>query len=473
MRAVTGRRAGMLILLVLPVLWGGCDSIVYRDSNPFENPPAGAGDFLGYSSIDNRKTVCGNCHTGKQAVWQNTGHAHAWTTLQESGRAEAACEACHSVSSRGNRITQPAVGWPATRSARFHDVQCESCHGPGLQHVTNPDANGTKPLATLAVGPDLMRGCGECHSGAHRPFAEEWAASRHARVIASRATNANCVGCHEAKGVLQAWGVNSTFLAETGENQHLAITCAVCHDPHDARNGGQLRFPIGVASPELNLCMKCHQRRAQPELTSASGPHSPEGPLLLGEAGWFPPNFAFPPGALVGSHGSDSNPRLCATCHVNDYRVNDPWTGDLTFRATGHSFQAIPCVSGDGLPTGERTCALTERSFRACTECHTNEASARAAFSTAQQRIQRLTGEMQGLIARIPASEFSTSDGRSTTGEGSRFNLQLAQKAGSMAHNPFLIEALLLASIRQIDIDYGLKPTANLSLEAALTAPGR
>jgi hypothetical protein len=456
--------------LLLIVMAAGCDTqIVYRDANHFEQPPAGAGDFLGYSSVSNQRTVCGNCHIGKQREWEQTAHAGAWATLQKSGVAQAVCQECHSVSSMGNLVTNKSVGWPATQNPRYQDVQCESCHGPGLVHVTNPDATGTKPLAPLAVGTDLTRGCGQCHSGVHRPYAEEWTASLHARVVASRATNVNCIGCHEAKGVLQAWGVKSTFMEQTATGDHMAITCAVCHDPHDNRHKGQLRFPLDAPSVQQNLCMKCHHRRGTPDLASASaGPHSPEGPLLLGEAGWIPPNFAYPSGALVGSHGSDRNPKLCATCHVTDYQIRDPLTNAFSFRATGHSFQAIPCVDANGAPTGARNCETTQRSFRSCTSCHLSETAARTALSVATMRIDRLVAEIGNMLPRIPATEFSNTDNRYTTGEGARFNMQLAQKKGSIAHNPFLLEALLLASIRQIEIDYGIRPAAALSLQPEL-----
>jgi predicted CXXCH cytochrome family protein len=469
MSRVQGGGAWTLLLMFLVA--AGCDTqIVYRDANQYEQPPAGAGDFLGYSSVDGRRTVCGNCHIGKQRAWEQTAHASAWETLQKSGVSQAACQECHSVSSLGNKVTDKAVGWPGTGNARYQDVQCESCHGPGLVHVTNPDAPGTKPLAPLAVGADLTSGCGQCHSGVHRPFAEEWAASLHARVVASRATNVNCIGCHEAKGVLQAWGIRSTFMEESAAGNHMAITCAVCHDPHDSRLKGQLRFPLDVPSVQQNLCMKCHHRRGTPDLASASaGPHSPEGPLLLGEAGWIPPNFQYSSGALVGSHGSDRNPKLCATCHVTDYQVRDPLTNGFSFRATGHSFQAIPCVDANGVPTGERGCELTQRSFRSCTSCHLSETAARTALSVAEMRINRLAGEIANMLPRIPATEFSNTDNRYTTGEGTRFNMQLAQKKGSIAHNPFLLEALLLASIRQVEIDYGIRPTASLSLQPQLT----
>jgi predicted CXXCH cytochrome family protein len=464
------RWLGALLVVMLGGALAACDKqIVYRERDPFENPPAGAGEFLGYSSVERKRTMCGNCHIGKQAQWAGTAHAGAWATLWANPAKNASCEPCHSVSSLGNVVTEQAVGWPGTGAARYQDVQCEACHGPGKTHLLNPDAVGNKPLAPLAVGSALAHGCGECHSGAHRPFLEEWTGSLHARVIpGTRVTNANCTGCHEAKGVLAAWGVKATFIEQASAGDHMAITCAVCHDPHETRHRGQLRFAVDVPSVEDNLCMKCHHRRAAPEVTSAAGPHSPEGPLLLGEAGWFPPGFEFPPGTLVGSHGAAGNARLCATCHVQDYELRDPLTGGFTFRATGHSFAAIPCADGDGVPTGERNCAIEQRSFRGCVDCHRSEEAARGALIVARQRIDRLAAEIQALLPRIPASEFSTTDGRISTGEGARFNMQLAQKKGSTAHNPFLMEALLLASVKQIELDYGLRPSAALDLQPQL-----
>jgi predicted CXXCH cytochrome family protein len=346
-----------------------------------------------------------------------------------------------------------------------------------LQHVTNPDVATNKPLASLAVGPSLTNGCGECHSGAHQPFVEQWAASRHAKVIDSRATNANCIGCHETRGILAAWGIKSNFveLTKTGP-PYMAVNCVVCHDPHDKRNPKQLRFPVDVPSLDLNLCMKCHYRRAQPEVKSSSSPHSPQGPVLLGEAGWIPPNFEYPPKSLVGSHGSDRNPKLCATCHVSGYDINDKLTGKFAFRATGHSFQPIPCVDAQGIPTGATTCDDSQRSFKACVSCHLSETAARTARAVAILRLTRLADQLDSLLARVPQSEFSTTDDKITTAEGARFNKQLGDpragnQPGSAIHNPFLVEALMLASIKQIAIDYGLTIGASVSLRPQLTPP--
>ena len=478
----TGRRLPTtLSLLSLAWLLAACgDEIVYRDKDPFEQPPANAGEFLGYSDATTKRTTCGNCHSGKQAVWQQTAHADAWDGGAASSAWGATCEACHTVSSLGNMVQEENVGWVATRNPRYQDVQCESCHGPGLTHALNPDVNANKPLASINVSTTLDRGCGQCHSGAHQPFVEEWAASRHSRFVASRATNASCVGCHEPKGVLASWGVRSVYLEE-GTNDQMAITCATCHDPHEKKNPAQLRFPIDVPAVEQNLCMKCHYRRAVPEVTSSQGPHSPQGPVLLGEAGWVPPNFTYPTKALVGSHGSDRNPRLCASCHVNSYTVSDELSGAHTFTSTGHSFQATPCVDNNGIPTGETNCDIMQKSFRACVSCHLDETAARGASIVARGRLDGLAQQIEQVLPAphgtctancVPTGEFSTTDNRISTAEGSKFNMQLARERGSHAHNPVLLEVLLLASIQQLRTDYGVQPTVSLDPMLA-PPPGR
>jgi predicted CXXCH cytochrome family protein len=391
-----------------------------------------------------------------------------------SGAQAKECEACHSVSHKGNRSTDTTAGYVATQNARYQNVQCESCHGPGLTHVTNPDIQGNKPLASLAVGATLTNGCGECHSGSHQPFVEQWAASRHGKAVGSR-NQSSCWSCHEAKHALEAWGVTSNYveLGDTARATALPVVCTVCHDPHNAKNPNQLRFPVDVPDVETNLCMKCHHRRAEPEVTSSSGPHSPQGPVLLGEAGWIPPNFQYPPGSLVGTHGSDRNPKLCATCHVTSYTVNDALTGKFSFKATGHSFQPIPCVDAGGVPFPDplTPCEDAQRSFKACVVCHLNENGARTARAVAKLRLTSLAADMDALVARIPASAFSTTDNKITTGEGCKFNSGLAKERGSPIHNPFLVEALLLACKTQIGIDYGLFSVSNISLRPQLQPP--
>jgi predicted CXXCH cytochrome family protein len=446
----------VLVLLASALAVSGCREIVFRDRPFFDDPVAGAQGFLGYANAQQKLTVCGQCHVSFQRRWEQTAHADAWATLQASPGAQAFCSACHTTNSRGNQLAGDVGGYFAHADARYYDVQCEACHGPGLTHVTSPTRENW-PLASLAVGTDLSSGCGECHSGAHQPFVEQWAASRHANIRAGPAANVNCQACHRGQGALTQFGVRAEYL-ERGSTQHLAITCGVCHDPHDRTNTAQLRFAIDVFSEEQNLCMRCHQRRATPDAVGTAGPHSPEGPLLLGHAGWWPPSMAAEPGALISTHGSEANPRLCAGCHVNQWEQRDELTGAFVFRSTGHTFEAIPCVDVEGIPTGSRQCGLLERSFATCTEsgCHGNQSIARNRLEQARDEIHGLVSSLLLMEAQVPASEFNPPDGRFTTARGARFNRQLGQFKGSEVHNAVLLRALLRASIRQLSEDYGI-----------------
>jgi predicted CXXCH cytochrome family protein len=323
------------------------------------------------------------------------------------------------------------------------------------------------------------QGCGECHSGAHQPFVEEWVQSRHgdAGRITFR-TREGCASCHGGEGALQAWGVNTEYLEKGDPTANVGITCAVCHDPHDATNEGQLRFPIDVPNIDQNLCMKCHQRRAIPDENSSSGPHSPQGPLLLGEigtVGWTPPNFGYNVSRIRGSHGSEANPRLCAGCHVNSYEVTDPATGAFVVTATGHLFKPIPCVDANGAPQADDSCAKTveARSFNSCVSsgCHGDEDAALSALLLAQSRIEDLVTELNDLLALVPANQFSTADTLYTVGEGAKFNAGLGAIESSAVHNPFLTEALLTSSIKAVQDAYGLPLQSQITLTNIIGEP--
>lgn len=454
------------------------ETIVFRDRELFEEPLAAAAGFVGYTDETTKLTVCGNCHVGPQSQWETSGHADAWAGLQDSGHAQEFCEGCHTVNELGNVATD-AAGYNATGEDRYHDVQCESCHGPGLDHVTNPN-DGNVPLAPMAVSVDGTLGCGQCHQGSHHPFAEEWAQSRHGIFNDRTASRSACIACHTGEGALAAFGVNDPYLEESSivpessaEGDHLTLTCAVCHDPHGSEFEGQLRFSISVADEDQNLCMKCHHKRGIPDPSSSRGPHSPQGPLLIGDAGWWPPNLDLGPGDIVATHGSEANPRLCAGCHVNSYDVTDEATGDFVITATGHLFQATACVDGNGQPTGQTDCADTEKNYEGCavSGCHGSAVGARSAMLASTLRLQNLADQIDALVAQVPATEFDSSDGRYTTGEGAKFNAGFAGFSGSAAHNPFLVEALMIASINQLRTEYGLT-VQGVSLERQLVPGG-
>ncbi|HSJ23563.1 MAG TPA: cytochrome c3 family protein [Longimicrobiales bacterium] len=463
----------LLPVLLLALSVAGCrdETVVFPDRDLIGGVGAAAGGYLGYANPATNLTVCGACHVGQQRRWQETAHAGAWLTLQQSGAAQQLCEACHTVTHLGNRVAEPGVGFQALAEDRFHDVQCEACHGPGLHHVRNPDAAGNIPHASINAGVGMNGTCAECHSGFHHPFVDEWQDSRHGRVLAAPANNPECRSCHEGKAALEQMGIRANYL-ERGSTQHIAITCAVCHDPHENAFDGQLRYSINVPSEQENLCMRCHQKRGQPDPTTFRGPHAPEGPLLLGDAGWWPPNMPLEPGERIATtHGSVANPRLCAGCHVNDYTAQDAVTGEPII-TTGHSFQATPCTDAGGTPTGERDCDVAQRSFQTCTAagCHASQATARNAQQLARQRLLSLAATLNAQLALVPAAEFDPNDGVYTTAEGARFNAQLAVFRGTEVHNPFLAEALLIASIQQVQRDYGVGPGSTTSLDYTLGA---
>jgi predicted CXXCH cytochrome family protein len=447
---------------------------VFVETPLFEQPPTEAQGFLGYSDEDAGLPTCGNCHVGQDSEWRLTGHSHAWESLQASGHAQEFCEGCHALSENGNFVEGQDVGWVATGDTRYLDVQCEACHGPGLEHVTNPDA--TQPLASIAVGTELTNGCGECHQGGHHGFVNEWEQSRHGEG-ANRPQyreREGCRACHGARGALEAWGINAEYIEKDGTDG-IGIVCAVCHDPHSGANSGQLRFPVDAPEVDVNLCMKCHQRRSVPELGGETrGPHSPQGPLLLGEnVGWIPPNFAYEEERIRGTHGTEKNERLCATCHLNSYEVTDELTGEFIISVKGHSFEPIPCVDEQGVPDPEAECELSQRTFSSCTTsgCHGDEAAARSAYIVATTRIDALVEELDALLDLVPDSEFDRDDGVITTAEGANFNARLGDISSSAIHNPFLTEALLTASIKQVKLDYGLGAVSTVSLDNTLSQP--
>lgn len=453
--AAAATRWCVLIAVAGSALLAGCldESIVYRDRELFEEPLAAALSFLGYTSTDDKLTVCGNCHIGPQGEWEETDHADAWAGLQDSGHAAEYCEGCHTTNELGNSVTESA-GYAATGEDRYKDVQCESCHGPGLPHVTDPN-DATVPMAAMAVGTDLTTGCAQCHQGSHHPFANEWAESAHASVVSYAANRPECESCHTGEGALDMFGVRTVFeeQADVAEpDGHLPITCAVCHDPHGSENTAQLRFPIDSPNEDVNLCMQCHQKRGTPDPTTFRGPHSPEGPTLLGTAGWWPPDLE---GAIISTHGSvEENPRLCAGCHVTAYEITDQESGEFVFNATGHRFEATPCVDGQGVPvTGP--CENDSKSYASCTNCH-SAAVALQLVDDAEDDLAIRIAELQGLLDQVDASEFDENDDRYTVAEGSQFNLELAEAPGAIVHNPFLIRALLTASIAELRSHYGL-----------------
>ena len=480
-------------LLSRLLLLGACalsactsEKIVYRSGTNFAAPPSAAANFIGYYDDTNKQTVCGSCHVDFQNRWSTTKHASAWADLQASGSATGVCEACHSVTNLGNGTAATNVGYTATKDARYHDVQCESCHGPGLTHATSPSSSN-RPLASIKADTNANNGCGECHTGVHTPFVQEWKGVNaeglsHSIVQDHTVGNASCVGCHTAQGALAQMGVTENYAEKvpvTGITtaNALPLVCATCHDPHGSDNPHQLRFSISAANIDDNLCMKCHQRRADPsQVTTNNTVHSPEGPTLLGLAGWFPPGMSAGD-SIIGTHGTpERNPQLCATCHVFRFTATDKATGKFAFQSTGHRFVAAPCVDANGVPVDNQACEVAVKTFRSCVSgsCHASETVARNLYVTDSVRIRQLIIQANSAVAKVKAAQPAQCalGGKTYTScLGTQFNVSLASAPGAFVHNPFLIEQLLVASINQLQKDYGVTPSRTGPLVPMLQMP--
>jgi predicted CXXCH cytochrome family protein len=490
------RLASALVLLAMCFTAGCTDTeIVFRDREPFNPPPDADNGFLGYFTASTQQTTCGNCHVGHQSDWSTSAHSGAFQTLASNPGAQPFCYTCHTVSDKGNAVAGPA-GWDLVEDPAYHDVQCENCHGPGFDHVTAPDTPGNQPLAHVSVtGADSAASCASCHAGTHHPFVEEWSQSLHAVSLQEedgtfvKDVSSSCGACHEGRDALAAWGVTANYAEKglTGSANYLGVTCSVCHDPHGSENPAQLRFPIASADFNNNLCMKCHSRRYEPVANSSRGPHAPQGAVLTGTAGWWPAGYDTT--AIQATHGNPAvNTRLCAGCHVNKYTVTDQETGDFVFNSTGHLFKPIPCLDANGIPVADNSCPYTEtdRSFNGCTAagCHGSTTAALNAFNANRGILATLADQIwvdnpaglpaelevpdpadQGLLALVPSTEFSTTDSMITVAEGVLFNMRLVAEdryangdRSKGAHNPFLSQALLTASIQALNATYGPFP---------------
>jgi predicted CXXCH cytochrome family protein len=467
---------GFICILSLSLIFlGGCDlrEIVEIENPSWDAAPVEALGYLGYDDADIKLTVCGNCHVDQQSQWQTTAHSVAWAGLQTSDHAAAYCENCHTVSQNGNFATEP-VGYETTGDERYHDVQCESCHGGGEIHSQGPSS--TQPVPSIDLGDlsdlTLAASCAECHQGTHHPFVEQWSQSAHAKIGTSpQNRGGSCASCHRGQEAIARFGGNPSYI-EADDVEHQGITCVVCHDPHGSEFAGQTRLDVETINLEENLCAQCHNRRSEPDPGSSHGmhPHSPSVAMLTGEAGWFPPGMEINIGQIVATHGSERNLAGCATCHVAGFEVTDAATGEFLIQSVGHTFDAIPCVDANGAPTGETGCDITldARNFSGCTTsgCHSSASAAQQALANTSAHIEHLAHMLHEAILLVdpngedPGGEVDGGDGKWTVAEGGVFNHSLADFGddtySASVHNPFLIEALLVGSLKAIEDTYGV-----------------
>jgi len=120
----------------------------FKDKKPV---PVAKGE-ASYVGVD----TCESCHEEAKKVWDNTGHAHAYATLEKQFKeANLDCVGCHVTG-----YDKPG-GSTVTHVENLKDVQCEVCHGPGSLHAAKPEA------VKIPIAKPSPESCIQCHHPPH------------------------------------------------------------------------------------------------------------------------------------------------------------------------------------------------------------------------------------------------------------------------------------------------------------------
>ena len=469
-----------------------------------------AAKYLGYTNtiingVDT-KLSCNTCHSDKVSGWLGTNHATLFTRAMSatpgiSGPTDhysVNCIKCHTTGYDANPtaindgfddlgFVYPTVITATTNATliaqypeamKRGNIQCESCHGPAGAHLGNTSDN----RITVTFEPDV---CAYCHeSGTNHIIAREFRAAAHATntldgvvINESGAGREACVRCHTGKGFAQfADGIpTSDPYFDSG---FYPITCAGCHDPHNADNQFQLRkltatlvYPNSTtpASPSTvdvtnaglgTLCINCHQSRTEANAAIAGvgttavnnrfGPHhGPQGDILVGN------NMLELSGvSLTKSNHIGKTVDACVTCHM--YNLNRIDTNGKLILSGGHSFEMS---TPDGVDNME-----------ACAQCHGNTLGTGFDQATFVYNgkgdldgdgvTNGLQVEVKGMIAKIMAQMPKTSTGAITPSKdwtkdqlSAYWNALTAQEDKSNGiHNPKYVVSALLGAYKLLGI---------------------
>lgn len=227
--------------------------------------PGGSG-VAGLSRGDAFETACAGCHVG---------------TFSISGD-----------STSGIDLTAPhdrggELDFDGDNAPDSVNVGCEACHGPGGGHGTSPQGIVNPDHLTPAAS-NLV--CARCHTRGESTEADS-AGHRHAFAWNSAAGGMPHPGVDEALSTFldeaperwtdaegaetvhskAGWQQFADFqLSAHYDNPFERLTCATCHDVHQAGPGGQITQTLrlrrdgvdvelsGVSAEDNSLCLGCH-----------------------------------------------------------------------------------------------------------------------------------------------------------------------------------------------------------------------
>jgi len=131
-------------------LYEGYQRIV-RDRNLLEQHPRYVLDN-GLTYVGSQS--CKDCHESEYEKWHETGHAHAYATLEEVGsQYDPECVVCHVIG-----MDYESGYTSEQQTPLLKDVGCENCHGPGSEHNERPhEVKTSEPKMT----------CIQCHTPEH------------------------------------------------------------------------------------------------------------------------------------------------------------------------------------------------------------------------------------------------------------------------------------------------------------------
>lgn len=327
---------------------------------------------------------CQFCHSDQTDDWKMTDHASMLTRALDAvpgARSGSYCLSCHTTGYDEYALNDgfddfdfiyPDSVYPgqaANMVAQYPDamhranIQCESCHGPASAHNgATADAKMVSSLATSA--------CAVCHDDDHyHVYPSQWAEAGHSNIPSyPGGSRTNCQGCHNGAQFIQfAEGEPITV------QEHVDITCAVCHDPHksfgDTGEEDNGRYQIRkidatLANGEMvmdagtgGLCMNCHQNRRD-ALTYTNGPRSHYGPHYAPQADILIGTNAVTFGKeLPTSPHLASTQNSCVDCHMYEEGAHGEHDADHDLVTAGmHSFAMVSKKGYDNVA--------------ACSDCH-------------------------------------------------------------------------------------------------------